>query len=225
MDVVKSFLDIVEAVRPSAAVTDFEHPSDVPTVRVDSGTLVRTVGPLEAVRRFDLDTGDVIALASESLGFIEVRAVKKVERELACVDHYPVVARVLNVLMELGREGWEGNPVGTFCVVSDEAEDMYRKAVPIIVSNANVLSPEGKRVLKTLSRLDGAIVVNTDGTIEAAGAIFDVNAKNVEPGLGARHTTARHVSRALRCPVVVLSETGNVRLYHRGEEILKVSPR
>ncbi len=225
MDVVKSFLDVVEAVRPSAAVTDFEHEADVPTVRVKRGPLVRTVGPLEAVRRFGLEEGEVIVLASDSLEFVEVRGVKRVETELAKVDHYPVVARVLNVLMELGREGWEGNPVGTFCVVSDDAADMYRKAVPIIVADANVMSPEGKRVLKTLSRLDGAIVINTDGTIEAAGAIFDVNAKNVEPGLGARHTTARHVSRALGCPVVVLSETGNVRLYHRGEEILKVSPR
>jgi len=215
---------MVSCLEVKAVVADFDADVDVPTVKVPAD-LLDSVGPVEACAKTGVKAGDFILLASKEAGTVTYRPVRPEEERLAGLESYNVVSRLLSLLSELALEGVEGERVGTLCVVSDEAEGMYRTTLPIRVEGVNVMTEEGGRVLKALSRLDGAIVINSDGSVEAVGAIFDVNSDSVRPGLGARHTTALHVSRELACPVIVLSESGRVRLYYRGKEVLEVPAR
>ncbi len=224
MSIERTVRRIVSCLEVKAVVADFDADVSVPTIRVPAG-LLDSVGPVEACARAGVRAGDFILLASRRTVTVTYRPVRTEEERLARLDSYRVVSRLLFLLTELALEGVEGDRVGTLCVVSDEARGMYRTTLPLRVENVNVMTEEGGRVLKALSRLDGAIVVNSDGRVEAVGAIFDVSSESVRPGLGARHTTALHVSRELNCPVIVLSESGRVRLYYRGREVLEVPAR
>ncbi|WP_457619790.1 DNA integrity scanning protein DisA nucleotide-binding domain protein [Methanopyrus sp.] len=226
MNFVETFRRALRCLQPSAVVVDFDPPAEsfrsTPIIKLPSGIL-HSVGPVEACASLGLKEGEPVLIASRSRCSLEFRPIRPEEARLAALDHYRVVSRVLETVVELAVEGVEGDRVGTLCVISEDADKMYRTTLPVKVEGVNVMTGSGKRVLKALAKLDGAIVVNSKGNIEAAGAIFDVDSGSVEPGLGARHTTALHVSRELDCPVIVLSESGRIRLYHGGKEVLKIS--
>ncbi|WP_456483931.1 DNA integrity scanning protein DisA nucleotide-binding domain protein [Methanopyrus kandleri] len=226
MNFVETFRRALRCLQPSAVVVDFDPPAEslrsTPVIKLPSGIL-HSVGPVEACASLGLKEGEPVLIASYSRYSLEFRPIRPEEARLAALDHYRVVSRILETMVELAVEGVEGDRVGTLCVISEGADRMYRTTVPVKVEDVNVMTGSGKRVLKALAKLDGAIVVDPEGNIEAAGAIFDVDSGSVEPGLGARHTTALHVSKELNCPVIVLSESGRIRLYHGGKEVLKIS--
>ncbi|MCS7016526.1 MAG: diadenylate cyclase [Gemmatales bacterium] len=141
---------------------------------------------------------------------------------------------VVDVATEIGREGREGKPVGTMFVVGDHRKVLLRSR-PIGFDPVRGYSRKERNLrdhwvresVKEIAKLDGAIIVNKDGTIEAAARFIEVKADgiNLGKGLGARHWTAAAISKITNAIAVTVSEsTGVVRLFQKGEIVLHIEP-
>jgi DNA integrity scanning protein DisA with diadenylate cyclase activity len=75
--------------------------------------------------------------------------------------------------------------------------------------------------------MDGAIIVSSDGIVEAACRYIDSSASAItlSKGLGARHWAAASISRATKAVAVTVSESnGTVRIFQNGEVMLRIEP-
>ncbi len=141
---------------------------------------------------------------------------------------------VVDLATEIGREGREGKPIGTLFVVGDTRKVLtYSRVIgfdPVKGYSRKERNLRDKRVresMKEIAKLDGAIIVNQDGTVEAAARFISVQAEGItlSKGLGSRHWTAAAVSKRTRAIAVVVSESsGVVRVFQNGEVVLHIAP-
>jgi DNA integrity scanning protein DisA with diadenylate cyclase activity len=150
------------------------------------------------------------------------------ERRRVTLEH------VVQLAVELSREGREGRKIGTIFVVGDVA-DVVRRSQPLILDPLfghppevrNVTSPEFREMVKELAQLDGAFVVDDDGTFVSAGRYVEVDVDagaNFLPGLGTRHAAAASISRVTRATAVVVSQSSVVRVFSAGELRAEIIP-
>jgi DNA integrity scanning protein DisA with diadenylate cyclase activity len=141
---------------------------------------------------------------------------------------------VVDLAVEIGREGREGKPVGTLFVVGD-ARKVIQSSHSIGFdpvrgysrSERRLNDPRVREGIKEIAQLDGAFVVGSDGTVEAAARYIDASAENVSvaKGLGARHWAAAAITRRTKSVAVAVSETsGTVRIFQNGEVVLRIEP-
>lgn len=141
---------------------------------------------------------------------------------------------VVDLATDIGREGREGKPIGTLLVVGDTRKVMAQSRVigfdPVRGYSKKERNLRDKRVresMKEICKLDGAIIVNKDGTVEAAARFISVPAEGItlSKGLGSRHWTAAAVSKQTHAIAIVVSEsTGIVRVFQNGEVVLHIAP-
>jgi DNA integrity scanning protein DisA with diadenylate cyclase activity len=146
-----------------------------------------------------------------------------------------VVESLIHTAMEIGAEGYEGNPVGTIIVVGDATAVMEKSRQLILnpfqgISEAerNALDPPIREAVKTFSALDGAFVIREDGVVLAAGRYLLSMSRDVKlpMGLGARHSAAASITAESRCVAVTVSQTtGTVRVFREGEIVLELRQR
>jgi len=141
---------------------------------------------------------------------------------------------VVDVAVEIGREGREGKAVGSLIVVGDARNVLARtRALGFDPfkgyrrKERNVRDGRVREAIKEIAQMDGAFVVARDGTVEAACRIVD--APNVglslPKGLGTRHWAAAAITKATGSLAVVVSQsTGAVRLFQDGEILLRIAP-
>jgi DNA integrity scanning protein DisA with diadenylate cyclase activity len=141
---------------------------------------------------------------------------------------------VVNLAVELAREGREGRKIGTLFVIGD-VESVVDQSRPLILDPLyghadellRVERPEFRETVKELAQLDGAFVLRDDGTFVAAGRFIDVDVsapENFLPGLGTRHAAAASVSRTTNAVAVVVSQSSVVRVFSRGEVRAEIIP-
>ena len=141
---------------------------------------------------------------------------------------------VVDVAVEVGREGREGKPVGSMLVVGD-ARNVLARARTLGFDpfrgyrrkERNIRDPRVREAIKEIAQLDGAFVINRDGTVEAACQILDAptTGLTLPKGLGTRHWAAAAITAVTRALAVVVSQsTGAVRLFQEGEIILRIAP-
>jgi DNA integrity scanning protein DisA with diadenylate cyclase activity len=155
-------------------------------------------------------------------------------RGLESVVPLPVLRAVVDLAVEIGREGREGKPVGTMFVVGD-----VRRVLSLSHSinfdpvrgysrrERNLMDSKVREAIKEIAQLDGAIIVAPDGTVESACRIIDAPATNItlSKGLGARHWAAAAITRATKAIAVTVSEsTGTVRIFQNGEVVRRIEP-
>ena len=141
---------------------------------------------------------------------------------------------VVDLAVEIGREGREGKPVGTLFVVGDTRKVLssshsagFDPVRGYNRSERRLTDPRVREGIKEVAQLDGAFIVGPDATIEAAARYIDASAENVSvaKGLGARHWAAAAITRRTESVAVVVSETsGTVRLFQNGEVVLRIEP-
>lgn len=141
---------------------------------------------------------------------------------------------VVDLAVEIGREGREGKPVGTMFVVGDTRK-VLASSRPVGFDpvrgysrkDRNLNDPRVREGIKEIAQMDGAIIVSADGTVEAACRYVDSPAATItlSKGLGARHWAAAAISRATRAVAVTVSQsTGTVRIFQNGEVMLRIEP-
>ena len=141
---------------------------------------------------------------------------------------------VVDLAIEIGREGREGKPVGTLFVVGDSRKVLasshpagFDPVRGYGRKERNLNDAKVREGIKEIAQMDGAIIVSADGVVEAACRYLDCSAANVtlSKGLGARHWAAAAISRVTNAVAITVSQsTGTVRIFQNGEVVLRIEP-
>ena len=176
-----------------------------------------------------IDSVSVLRL-EEHLGQLTSRDLRNLETKVPL----ETLKMVVDLAVEIGREGREGKPVGTLFVVGDTRKVMqsshstgFDPVRGYSRTERKLTDPRVREGIKEIAQLDGAFVVNPDGTVEGAARYIDASAENVSvaKGLGARHWAAAAITRRTRSVAVAVSETsGTVRIFQNGEVVLRIEP-
>ena len=181
---------------------------------------------------FDADTIDSLSVINldEHLNRLTGRDLRQLETRVP-LDTLKIV---VDLAVEIGRDGREGKPVGTLFVVGDSRKVLAcsRSAGfdPMRGYNRkerNLDDPRVREGIKEIAQMDGALIVSADGVVEAACRYLDCSAADVtlSKGLGARHWAAAAISRATNAVAVTVSQTnGTVRIFQNGEVVLRIEP-
>jgi diadenylate cyclase len=142
--------------------------------------------------------------------------------------------QVIELAVEIAREGREGRKIGTLFTVGD-VEQVLTRSRPLLLDPLyghapellHVSRPEFRETVKELAQLDGAFLVRSDGTFVSAGRFIDVdvsNESNFIAGLGSRHAAGASISRSSGAISVVVSQSSIVRVFARGELLAEIVP-
>jgi DNA integrity scanning protein DisA with diadenylate cyclase activity len=177
-----------------------------------------------------IDSLSVIRLG-EHLGQLTVRDLRQLKTRIPL----ETLKSIVDLAVEIGREGREGKPVGTLFVVGDHRRVLtfcrpmgfdplrgYSRA------ERNLADAKVREGLKEIAQLDGAFVVSSDGTVVAGAqqiAAPRATDLSLPKGLGSRHWAAADISRATSAVAVTVSESnGTVRLFQNGDVMLRIEP-
>lgn len=140
---------------------------------------------------------------------------------------------VVELAVELAREGREGRKIGTLFVVGD-AESTLPLSHPLLLDPLyghdrellHVSRPDFRETVKELAQLDGAFIVEDDGTFVSAGRFVsvDLGATSFLPGLGTRHAAAASISATTGAIAVVVSQSSIVRVFAAGKVCAEIIP-
>jgi diadenylate cyclase len=141
--------------------------------------------------------------------------------------------RVVNLAVEIAREGREGRKIGTLFVVGD-SEAVLQHSRPMILDplyghpheSKRIEDPNLRETLKELAQLDGAFVVSDEGVVLSAARYIDAASDHLELplGLGSRHVAAASVSSRTEAVSVAVSESSTVRMFDDGELVAEIVP-
>jgi DNA integrity scanning protein DisA with diadenylate cyclase activity len=144
------------------------------------------------------------------------------------------VEETLQLAVEIAREGREGRKIGTLFVVGDVEETLSRSR-PLLLDPLyghppellHVERPEFRETVKELAQLDGAFIVDEDGTFAAACRYIDVDLSAPDaflPGLGTRHAAAASITAATGAIAIVVSQSSVVRVFWDGRVRAEIIP-
>lgn len=144
------------------------------------------------------------------------------------------IKNVVDLAVQIGREGREGKPVGTLFVVGDtravlehckdSGVDPFRGYNR---KHRDLFDPRVQEDAKEIAQLDGAFVITPDGIIEKSRQMLEVSHEDLtmSKGLGARHWACAAITRKTKAVGVVVSQsTGTVRLYQNGHLVMRIEP-
>ena len=166
----------------------------------------------------------------EHLGRLTARDLQKLETQVPL----DTLKSVVDLAVEIGRDGREGKAVGTLFVVGDHRKVLahsheagYDPVKGYKRHERNLSEPRTREGIKEIAQLDGAFIINSDGTVEASCRLIDTAPVEItmSRGLGARHWAGAAISKNTKAIAVVVSETnGTVRIFQNGETVLRVEP-
>ena len=181
---------------------------------------------------FEAETLDSISIIrlGEHLERLTARDLRALETSVP----FETLKAVVDVAVEIGREGREGKAVGTLLVVGD-ARDVLARSRTLGFDpfrgyrrkERNVRDGKVREAIKEIAQLDGGFVVSRDGTVEAACRIIDAptTGLTLPKGLGTRHWAAAAITKATTAVAIVVSQsTGTVRIFQGGEVVLRIAP-
>jgi len=144
-----------------------------------------------------------------------------------------VVDALLELAIEIAREGREGRRIGTLFTLGRDA-DVLTQSRPLILDPMAGHSDDATRIfdrnlrgtVKELAQLDGAFVISADGCVRAACRYLDASVEEIDLplGLGSRHLAAASISKRTGAVAIVVSERAVVRVFSGGELIGEVIP-
>jgi diadenylate cyclase len=144
-----------------------------------------------------------------------------------------ILEPMIEIAVEIAREGREGRPVGTIFTVGD-ADAVLQHSRSLILDPLaghpealrHITDANMRGTLKELAQLDGAFVVSDEGVVVSACRYLDATASDLELalGLGSRHFAAASISKLTDAIAIVVSESRLVRIFDEGKLIAEVLP-
>ena len=181
---------------------------------------------------FERDSVDTLSIVNlgDHLARLTSRDLQRLETQVPLETLHLVV----DLAVEIGREGREGKPVGTMFVVGDHRkvqglshEGVHDPFRGYSRRERELRDPRVRESVKELAQLDGAFLIAADGYVVSAGRILYAPAHGLtlSKGLGARHWAAAAISKATKGIAITVSEsTGTVRLFQNGLVVLRIEP-
>jgi len=151
------------------------------------------------------------------------------------LPRYPqeVVELLIELAVEIAREGREGRRIGTLFTLGDE-QTILRMSRPLILDplachpreSRMIQNPNLQGTIKELAQLDGAFIVSGDGEFCAACRYLEASSETVDLplGLGSRHLVAASISAQTDAVGIVVSESAIVRIFSGGKLVAEVLP-
>ena len=145
-----------------------------------------------------------------------------------------VLRLVVDLSTEIGREGREGQPIGTVVVVGDTRRVLkmsrFQNFNPFrgyTKAERDIRDRSVREQIKEIAKLDGAILVGRDGIAEAACVYLDVPSDGIDlaKGFGSRHMAAAGISRHTKAIAFCVSQSsGTLRIFQDGVMKLHIEP-
>jgi DNA integrity scanning protein DisA with diadenylate cyclase activity len=149
-------------------------------------------------------------------------------------DYDPdVFEPLIELAVEIAREGREGRRIGTLFTFGDEEAVLARSRCLILDPLAGHSEPSRhitnrnlRGTIKELAQLDGGFVVSGAGVVLSACRYLDSMTAKVEVplGLGSRHIAAANMSAVTNAVGIVVSESSVVRLFCHGKMVGEIIP-
>jgi DNA integrity scanning protein DisA with diadenylate cyclase activity len=140
---------------------------------------------------------------------------------------------IIELAVEIAREGREGRRIGTLFTVGD-AEQVLAHSRPLILDpiahhpadDRSIWNANLRGTLKELAQLDGAFVFDENGRVVAGCRYLDAKASDIQlpMGLGSRHLAAASITKVAHAIAVVVSEIAIVRIFERGNMVGDIIP-
>ena len=181
---------------------------------------------------FEVDTIDSVSFIEldEHLGRLTARDLRQLETSVPL----ETLKTVIDLAVEIGREGREGKAIGTMFVVGDTRKVIqhcqpagFDPVKGYSRAERDLHDARVREAVKEVAVLDGAFIINADGTVEKAAQLVDAPYANLtlSKGLGARHWAGAAISKATGALAVVVSQSsGTVRLFQNGDVMLRIEP-
>jgi diadenylate cyclase len=144
-----------------------------------------------------------------------------------------VLDSLIELAVEIAREGREGKRVGTLFMLGDENAVLARSRSLILdpllghpESARHITNLNLRGTIKELAQLDGGFVVSHAGIVLSACRYLDAIAAEVEVplGLGSRHIAAANMSAVTKAVGIVVSESSVVRIFCHGQLVGEIIP-
>jgi DNA integrity scanning protein DisA with diadenylate cyclase activity len=223
-------LQVVQVEMPDAPVFEKLIQSLVNCVAED---LLAPGAPVVAIfSGFDAEKLDSLSILrlEEHLGKLTSRELK----QLDTIVPLETLREVVDLAVEIGREGREGKPVGTMFVVGDHRKVLsqcheagFDPVKGYSREQRNLHDPRIRESIKEVAQLDGAFIVSSEGIVERAAQLIDTSpvSLTLSKGLGSRHWAAAAITKNTKAIAVVVSESnGTVRIFQNGEIVLRIEP-
>lgn len=140
---------------------------------------------------------------------------------------------VLELAVEIAREGREGRRIGTLFTFGD-ADNVLARSRPLILDPLaghaeqarQIRDPNLRGTVKELAQLDGAFVVSDQGVVVSACRYLDAAASDVALpfGMASRHLAGASISQVTDAVAVVVSESSMVRVFDDGKLVAEIIP-
>ena len=182
--------------------------------------------------RFEADALDSISFIrlDEHLGRLTARDLRQLETSVPL----ETLKTVVDIAVEIGREGREGKAVGTMFVVGDTRKVIshcqpagFDPVKGYSRGERDMHDPRVREAVKEVAVLDGAFIVSQEGSVEKAAQLVDAPYANLtlSKGLGSRHWAGAAISKVTNAIAVVVSQSsGTVRIFQKGEVVLRIEP-
>ena len=141
--------------------------------------------------------------------------------------------KVVQIAVEIAREGREGRKIGTLFVVGD-SEEVIKHSRPLILDplaghpdeKKHLDDQDARETFKEIAQLDGAFIVSDDGVVLSAARYLDAVSESLDVplGLGSRHMAAASISKHTGAVAVAVSESSVVRMFDDGELVSEIIP-
>ena len=140
---------------------------------------------------------------------------------------------VIELAVEIAREGREGRRIGTLFTFGD-ADAVLSHSRPLILDPLAGHTEEARHIrdlnlrgtIKELAQLDGAFVVSDQGIVVSACRYLDAMASDVALpyGLASRHLAGASISQVTDAVAIVVSESSMVRVFDDGKLVAEIIP-
>ncbi len=186
-----------------------------------------------AYSAFESGSVDSLSLIKldEHLGRLTVRDLRQLKTKIPV----ETIKLVVDLAVEIGREGREGKPVGSLFVVGDHRKCLefchpmgFDPVKGYTRTERQLTDVKVREGVKEIAQMDGAFIVAADGTVIAAAQHVSAPPApemTLSKGLGARHWAAAEITKATGAIAIAVSESnGTVRLFQDGEVKLRIEP-
>ncbi len=182
---------------------------------------------------FESTTVDTVSLIrlDDHLGRLTVRDF----RQFAGKVPVETLKLVVDLAIEIGREGREGKSVGTLFVVGDHRRTLsfcrpmgFDPVRGYKTSERRLSDAKVREGVKEIAQMDGAFIVSSEGVVMAAAQHISAPPSDeisLPKGLGARHWAAAEVTKSSAAIAVTVSSSGGtVRIIQDGDVVLRIEP-